>query len=533
MVAQNGTIFGMKFPRFLVALYVVVAIAAGMVASSNYKSLEQHVPYDYPFYMQFYAKIYSSTLAHDLAPYTGQCMRGHNAFFYGCDGTGGIHRGLHFDPLKYVLALVYSAFKSPIALSVVYILFFYSPLLYAAWLIRKRLVGDARLLTVAMTVYSVFPGALVVVNDALRLMTFFFPFFTLLFLAILYRRSALEQFLFLNLLLITREEAIVIALVPIAFMVLREYLEGVGDLRQKLRGFARGRSIKLLINTLLWIVPTAIYLRWISASYAVTGGDLDSARLGHTARRFMAWIHAHAGLSGLLGLALAIAVIWCVVRYHRTALRLLATSPIARAISVVGIVAGAIIALLFLGWTPFPWTELFFFTRIGLLVAILGLLVLLAVMETFSKDRPIERAVWSYALVAVVVISLGVQLFGDSSIFRTYARNQEKSSDAALVFVARKSIDPVADVVIGDEKTSRALYDVNRAITYNGLPAGLTATSSTAFARTLFANPYGSKTYVLVEKRDVAPLVALAKQAAVKLRPLLENASYSFILCER
>lgn len=523
----------MKFPRFLIALYVLVAIAAAMIASSNYASLEQHVPYDYPFYMQFYAKVYSQTLTPELAPYTGQCMRGHNAFFYGCDGTGGIHHGLHFDPLKYLLAAVYSVFGSPMALSVVYILAFYSPLLYAAWLIRKKLVADPRLLTLAMTVYSVFPGALVVVNDGLRLMTFFFPFFILLFLAILYRRSAIEQFIFLNLLLITREEAIIIALIPIGFMILRDYLESDTSFKEKLRLFWSGRGLKLLINTLLWVVPTAIYLRWISASYAVTGGDLDSARLGHTGRRLMAFIHDHVGFSAVLGLALIALGVYLIVRYHRAALDLVAKSAPARAVAVIAIVSGAIVTLLFLGWTPFPWTKLFFFTRIGLLVVILGLLVLLALIEMFAKDQQNEKSAWSYVLIAAIAVSLSIQLFSSSSIFRTYADNRAKSSDAALVFVARKSIDPAKDLVIADEKTNRALYDINHVIAYNGLPTGVTATSSSTFARSLFTNPYGSKTYILVEQRDVIPLTTLAKQAGIRLKPLLENASYSFILCER
>src|SRR5258706_7655965 len=126
-------------PTLLTLLYIVVISVAFLFSFTNYRAIEQRIPKDYSYYAQFFSKVYDDKFESQFSPLTGICMHGHNIFFMdGCDGAKNMNRSLHFEPIKYLIALLYSLFGSLIPILVFYILIFYSPLLYAAKIISDK-----------------------------------------------------------------------------------------------------------------------------------------------------------------------------------------------------------------------------------------------------------------------------------------------------------------------------------------------------------------------------------------------------------
>lgn len=245
---------------FLIALFAAMCVISFLFGVHKDAFVSPNA--DRVYYEEFYTRLWHPALPQSFS----NPPPGTNVIFGGPDGADGLNLGIHFEPLKYLAAAVFNIFGSMRAVELLYILLCFSPLLYGAWLLRKGAGG--MLLLVCLAAYALSPAAVPTATDDLRPYIVLLPALLMFFLAVLYRRPAWEKFLFLNVLLLAREEALVLALPVLAYMTVREYNKD---------GISRASAGLWLnwlnwLNWLLWLLVNVAYFLWIAPHYAVRGG---------------------------------------------------------------------------------------------------------------------------------------------------------------------------------------------------------------------------------------------------------------------
>jgi hypothetical protein len=493
-------------PFLLAYVYIFIVGAVMLFAAASYRGAAQDLPENYFYFMQFYAKYSDPVAQKAFTPHTG-CLHGHNIIFMdGCDGAAGLEKGIHFEPYKYVLSPFYHLVPHPLAISAIFILVFYAPILYAAFLAR-RYPRYAAVLLWAMLAYAFYPGSPFTAIIALRPMVFFYPFLTLFLWSVFFNRSKGEQFVFLNLLLATREDALLLAAIGIVCAFALELSR-----REK-----HGVSAFMVLNWLLWFGINLAYFKWVKNAFGFYIPASQSLKI---------LLASHALVLGVLGLGAVLAgsgVLWYL--YTRRAWRWAWVGTAA----VVIVPLAFMTLLLVLGWSAFPWTEYFIYNRIGMLVCLATLLTLIGAVTIGPSTWKLGW--WKVALPAAVAVFLVLDVVGHSSALSHYFQYEREARDASVLFHARSTISRTTGVVL-DETTSQEFYDYDTAVVYNGFtyeplsegpvfhpntPAELTD----AFAHRI--------SYIVVRNDTLPDLVPLVAAAGKKLVVTETNATYSFL----
>lgn len=191
---------------FALALYVWSVGWAALLGYAKWRGVAFHTR-DYPYYYQFAAKLFDGDLADrfSLNP-RGRSFLG----FSGDDGAGSFHRGIHFEPLKYVNALAYAMIPSAYTLVFLQAALFYLPIFYLVWAMPRSSPSDRRFLVLLALAYAASAtGVLSTVRD-LRPIVQIVPALCCVLVAIYYDRPRREMLAFFVALLLVREEGLVL-----------------------------------------------------------------------------------------------------------------------------------------------------------------------------------------------------------------------------------------------------------------------------------------------------------------------------------
>lgn len=477
----------------LLGLYAALVFVAGAYAALSYRGAAGGD--DSVYYLEFAAKAFQPQHGTHLS--IGP--EGTSILMQGPDGQQDIHKGIHFEPVKYLTALLYFLFHSPDVLSVFYICLFFLPLLYAS-LIIYRGQGDILLWSVAAA-YALFPASLPTSGDALRPFIALFPFLLMFFISIVYRRPAREQVLFLNLLLITREEALLFGLLGVAYLFFAGHS-------------TRRFSMLMLGNWALWAGIAAGYVWWIRPAYEWRG-----ARLSGLGQRGVDLLASHPLLLAT-GLALlCIAVVALMLRRRWL--------PYAGA----SLLATGFGMLLFAG-PLFGLTEsvslLVVYGRLGMLCAVLGLIFVLALSVHLSTR---SRTVLAASLGFLALLSVVVQTAGPRGLPQRFEDAAIRMDSAKLLFEVRARLSPGSPVVV-DGETKVLFYDFPDTTVFQyALTAFRVADwrrfypDSSAELQAALARKGVS---VVISRTNEAALSSLARAKGMALVPVETNGRFGF-----
>ncbi len=233
-----------------VVLFCLLSGMAGVVALTRIASLPYET--DYQYYIEFAEKAF---VPHATFSESAIVAEGTSILMHGPDGASGIHYGIHFEPVKYVVAMIFAISDSLFTIHMFYIFVFFSPLLYVAWRFFRGEGSWA--IGVAVLMYVLAPGAMTVATDSLRPFVLLYPGFFLLMVTLIERRPVYEQLLFLHLLAFSREEGLLYMLLGLSYATLHWFLNGDRSYR----------IWTLLFNALGWFLIYGLYVAWILPVY--------------------------------------------------------------------------------------------------------------------------------------------------------------------------------------------------------------------------------------------------------------------------
>lgn len=240
---------GKKYARVNIKYIIVFLLFLISVSFAVFKYkalLMDHI--DFSYYLQFSAR------AFDVSSSKFNLLQiGHNMFgLLGIDGGLGLHRAIHFEPIKYLFGLIYFIFGSPIAIFVFYSLFCFFPAIYLLKISNKFLSDNKSFLVKMSFLYCLFPSMFALASFDLRPYAFLLPASVLLFLSIQLNRPKWEIFLFFNILFLIREEALYIGLL---FVFLYFISHNYTIERKRVTRY-------LFLNWLFWFFLIVNYIIW-------------------------------------------------------------------------------------------------------------------------------------------------------------------------------------------------------------------------------------------------------------------------------
>ncbi len=199
------------FPLFLLAIGF-----STWHSGLKFEALDYHTR-DFAFFAQTQARLSDP----DLSPHLSLNPDGHN--FFGLRGTEcekSIHQGIHFAPIKYIHALLFSITGNllPVFLFNAVIVFF--PAFYLTFYLQKGSPPiDRRFFFLLSLCYLLYPSVQHLAVYDLRHYIFLTPLFVTAVLANMLGRPVIERLFFFNLLFFAREESLVLGSVVIFYVI--------------------------------------------------------------------------------------------------------------------------------------------------------------------------------------------------------------------------------------------------------------------------------------------------------------------------
>ena len=231
-------------------------LLAGLVAACSFGVAEAHYraldfTEDYVFYLQAARTIGGLR----TAPLTAQPW-GFNAFWFsGVEGERSIHQSPHFEPVKYLYALILRVVDHPLAIALLISVVVGCPILC---LFRGLLPMPCRRSTIMAIGLLYLLNPLVYLAPAYDLRTFSFlpPLFLMAVLSFLLRRPVGERLLWFNGLFLVREEAVILA----PFLIALGYFGERND-DTSASGAVR-HVVPFLLSWIVWTLVVALYFVW-------------------------------------------------------------------------------------------------------------------------------------------------------------------------------------------------------------------------------------------------------------------------------
>ncbi|HWB33892.1 MAG TPA: DUF2079 domain-containing protein [Candidatus Paceibacterota bacterium] len=492
-------------PRFyaltLAALYLALVVFASAFSYLKIESLGAQAGQgiDYSYFLQFYAHGLSPDSIAEPQHFPGV---GTGMFLRGPDGRDSIQKGIHFEPVKYAVAVLYAVSRSPFFIYIVLIAVFYSPLLYGAWLLR-RTVPQPTLVFFVVLLYALSPAALPQAVAELRAFTFVYPLYFMAALAVLLRRAAWERLVLLNLLLATREEMLLLS-VP---LIIYEYLT------ERAERIPHRVSALMAWSWAAWVALAAIYFYYIRASY-----QLSFTQPTGTIGRVMHFCLTNPFALSVEACAALVFFVFIVPRFWKKYIGA-DMRRIAACVFVVGSLVPVCESLV--AASPSFWPPSFVFNRFGYMIALVCLASLVAVAQI--KPFPKRWVIWIGS--AALVFFLVFQSVGHASVFAALTTMHSQISEAQLVRDARKNT-PASQPIIADARTMQAFYDFTHVSVLVPQPAYAVANPQDYYPGSLdhladIVHADGPVTIVI--QRSLAPDIAAVAAAAGKTLSVREE----------
>ncbi len=502
----------------LVALFLLCVGGSVVFGYGEYRSLSfsASAPSDFPFFMQFAARLLSPTLAHHFTINPNGSNMLTRIFHPGAgvaDGAFGL-ASVHFEAMRYVTGFLYPVFSSPLCVDLLYASLAFLPLLYVVYLIARIPRAARGSVALSITALMLSPTALLLAaTDTTRPATFLVGCLVLFGLAVIWERPLWERVLLLNLFLAVREEALILALPLIAFEFWRAYRSG---------------SSYRTPGTLLafwgaWLCAEAFYFwSWWRLYYTGGGSYL---------------LPAETVASGVAHLHVVI-VVGLVALLFTTLFIFLRRSEWWDSYAEDFVFAVLLSGIVLFSWIGVPaklipipvFSQLFFFASAFVVLVFCKV----ARSRVLRQPRPTEEGM--IGRIAMVAFALSIPasfafvFWGSNSLPMRFASFEQKIPETQLVLRAHEKLSPLTPVLV-DFDTYDAFYDFDNAYLYDRLPAYAASVPMRSYPQNkapLIALLNTQVRYVVIAKKDENIINALAAQAGKHLVPIDENGQYGF-----
>lgn len=500
----------------LLVIFVSLATGNSVVAYEQNRALIfQSQPIDYSYFLQFAAKDYNFSFDQRFSVNpTGNNM--FMMFFHlpsFIDGAAGLNHDVHFEQIKYSTVLLYRLFQTPNVIFIFYSILSLLPLLYALYIVRtsKYSIGVLASVVAGWALYTgLFFAGVKSGNggDLFRPSLLLIPFMFNFFLSLIYKRPSAEKFLFLNLLLAVREEALIFGLFGIAYKFLQERRD-----RE-----SHKISLGLFSNWILWALAAVFYFVWsiyLSNTRWITEG-LYAARSASVIQHIF--------------IVVGIVVMATVASFMYLRRRGLWQRYMAEFCAITML---SLFLLLF--WIsspnkliPIPFHSFHFF--FGFSIAT----ILICMLDTHLQKKKIRNI-----LIAVMLCVGGIFLVkgvfvGDQSLMARFFLYRQEGQEASLVSKAHDTLNRY-DPILVDYSTLGAFYDFNTVYAYNSLPSYIVNDNTRYYPQNklLVENLLQTQVrFIVIGNSSTSTISSLLQEAGKKTKLIDTNAKYSFYRVE-
>jgi hypothetical protein len=452
-----------------ILLFGLMVTLAVLMNQTNLESLSFHTK-DFPYYLQFGLK----WLDPHYTPRMSINPNGINFLgFYGPEATTSIHQAIHFEPIKYVDALVLGLSRRVSLLFGWRALLTFLPLLYLSLIIPTRPRAERGWWLVVFVILVTLPPTLANVAYDLRPFQIIAPFLCCGIFAIGLRRPRWEHLLWLNALFLIREEALLVGAGLVAYAWWQERDDA--EIPKGAKGMA--------LCWVLWASVIFLYYGWsgFPNRYLIPVAENTS--------------FYPVNLIALIPVAMAVVLLLFVLLQQRKGL----LAPLLVPTLLLFPVAWQL-------WTSFKDDEThdilnaLLFSPQPYLFYLIFVSILIVMGVEFGQ--PLRR--WLMVVLAgIAIASLVVTLSHEESPFREWQEAQEDIVDTSAVRALRSQTNPYETTILTDESTYQAFYDYENVLLYDYLPWYLAQGEARFYpqnAATLHAVCASNVAYIVVEE---------------------------------
>jgi hypothetical protein len=421
----------------LFAILLFAGLAGNLI---KYRGLAFHQR-DYPFILEFSAKLLDPSLSshYSINP-KGRSYLG----FRQTDGKTGFHRLVHFQPIRYLDAVLYRLFRTPVVLFVWRSAVLALPLLYVGCLASRYDEPTSHFLTLLGVAYLLIPSNVQAASYDLRPYALPSPLLFMLVLGAVYQRPISEMLLLLIALFAMREESLMLALLTLVLHAASAALVP----RIPITPPARSRAWLLWAAWLVFLCATILY-------YTLGGFEPKVPE----ELEFLLETSLNPVLA-LCGFTLVIAG-----TTHQRLLKGVIWGTLGVMIASFGVQFVITVAL----GRPLPSTLRILAKRPrwqACWVVILLVLAVAWIQARQARTRKMVVAVTS-ALIGLFLTLWCLPGISPVSAFLDYWRG---IPDARLVFSQRRTASPMSTAILCDYDTHQAFYDLESVFDYERLP---------------------------------------------------------------
>ena len=428
----------------LFIIYIIAACISVLICDVKARSLGFQTR-DYPFYLEFSSKLLDSNSArtYSLNP-EGRNWLSMNGY----EGVRNFHQSLHFEPVKYIYAILYKIFQTPYALFIFIALVFFFPLHYIAYAMPMNSQAEMRNAITLGILYILPPSAIYVPTFDIRPYIFLAPFFFLTILSIQFSRPIWEQVFFFNTLFLAREEAIILGAVVILF----------GIVNKRSRHIQPKVFLTFCVSYGVWFMITAAFMRW--SNYPIKIGKIPAV-----VWNILEKLEGHDPLLvlGLLaGCVVTCSALWFFWRNFKN-------RPVFQALLDVFAIGSVFVPLGYqltfeykasdLAMYPFlPRYYLYYIALILFIVVILG-----------HFKLSITGRVWLGLMAITVTTIVVINTVSPYGFLKTYIKFDNSVQNVSEIWSTKENLSPYKSHLLVDYETYQAFYDIEKTYVYNRL----------------------------------------------------------------
>jgi hypothetical protein len=436
---EHTTKAGRKYLVGVLTVYVLICSIAAVYSYFKLKSLDFH-PRDFPFYLQFAVKLSDPNLSdrYSLNP------DGHNFIgFYGTEGETNFHQMLHLEPVKYIYAVLYKIFKTPLILFLFSAFIFFLPVVYFALIHYKREESDRGIVWFFTLFYIFLTLSLETASFDLRPFAFLGPVFAMLIFSIHFNRPHWESILLFNGLFLIREEAMIFAFGALLYTFAKEYTTAKKFPLAKIFTF----------NGLVWVGLEFLYYGWTGYAFTSRVGILLRVNKSNM---------IPLGIAFILFAGLVYAGFFLIKKQNphtASSLLMLFTYSLIFIPVILGIfpyISHSSLELLLL--QVFHGPKFYF-----LYITVLVFFVLFRDMFLKNRGKKILTYI-SFLLAGYFTVSTGL------AAYYTFKKYIKESKTANIVFAVRGDADKYKTGILCDYLTYQAFCDYEKVYCFERLP---------------------------------------------------------------
>ena len=441
LAARFLPVFRRSAQLTLLVLFLVFTYVGFAYATVKYRALSYN-DVDFTCYLEFFSKLLDPT----LSPRYSLNPNGHNYMgFSGIDGSGSVHISTHFEPLKYLDALVYRISGTYLAMFLLYSALFFMPLIYLALIMAKLDLESAFFATLVYMIYAFLPQNMESASYDLRPYSLLAPLVLVLLTAIILSRPFPEILVLLNCMFLLREESLILVPVLVLFLVSHERTYG--------RRVQPSYWVWFAVSWLFWAGITVGYYIWTGLSFEGPGTELSRVYRFATG---IGWVLIPVLFVFLLSLYAFRGFL--IRRLSWVSLGLLA-APWILEFANRKLLRGTLLEEAPRVLLSEPRWHILWIIALGAL--------LYSWRRVATRDQ--QRFLASVAAIGLLLV-VYLCFFGQSTPWQRYRSYRAAADDAQVVFALRDRTLPAITVILTDYKTHKAFFDYERVYSYERLP---------------------------------------------------------------